>query len=496
MKTKWYHFICLILLLQIALFVRLHEISKFGIWEDEYWALYLATGRGDALFEIPHQVILTDPPAIGFANAPSWPHIWTGLDSVTHPPVFYFLLRWWVDLFGESDVSIRILPLVFGMAGILLLYDCVRLVAGPWWGLMAAGMMVFAPPQIDFSQQVRPYTLIAFEGLVIADILLRTRPWSNLKLLFLGSTVFAIALTHYFALGIIAGTAAYAFATFKGTQRLKVLATIIFSMLIALAIWLPMGLRNKDIGLGDRPSLTIAQEALPIITVPQRMLLGQNSEVKWTVIGFAVLVYVLPVFDRRKWLWWLWVSSTVCLIFLVDLHRRSCLLQFDRYALLAAPGVYAILAMPVKFGSLNRAGKVIPMVSLFGAIVFSIAHYQQGPDFTIDSTYQLENHRDQCAFLKHNIHSGDLLVLAGLSSFSPFSYFIVSHYNGRPDYPVMLLSSPIDPELKRQMLTFKHIWMMGSNPAEDTKALLPGWSPSDIHGSTYFDDVWQVNCRG
>jgi len=220
------------------------------------------------------------------------------------------------------------------------------------------------------------------------------------------------------------------------------------------------------------------------------MLLGQNSDLKWTVIGFTILVFILPIFDRRKWLWWLWLSSTVFIILLVDLHRHSNLLLFDRYAMIVAPAVYAILAIPI---NLRKLGEAIPIASLFAAIVYGAAHYQQGPDITLGSTYQLEDHRAQCAFIKRNIQSDDLLILSGLSSFSPFSYFLITHYNAQPTYPVILLWSPITPDLKHQMLHYKHIWMMGSNPTTDTKTLLPGSSPINIHGTTYFDPIWQVN---
>jgi Dolichyl-phosphate-mannose-protein mannosyltransferase len=494
-QIKWYHFACLAVVCGVGLLARLHQISRFGLWQDEYWALYLATGRGDELFEIPHQVILNDPPAVGFAGAPGFGHIWTGLDSVDHPPVFYFVLRAWVDLFGESDVAIRMLPLMFGVAGILLLFDCVRLGAGPWWGLGAALMIAVAPAQIDFSQQVRPYTLVAVEGLLVADILLRGPGLSRGKMILLGAAVFLLALTHYFAMGIVAGAAVYVLLTFVGKERVRVLAVIIGAATLAMVCWAPMLLKNKDTGLGDQPAMDFAQRVMPLISVPQRMLLGENSSVGWAVFGLAALVYVVAAFDRRKRLWWLWVVATVCIVLVIDLHRRSNLLQFDRYAMIAAPAVFAILAMPVATGRLKRLGQVVPIVSILGVIVYGAARFQQGPDITLGSTYQLEDHREQCRFLTEHVHDGDLMVLSGLSSFSPFSYFIVLHYNGPWRTPVLLLWTPANAELRERIRGYKHVWMMGSDAEGDTKTLLPGYSVLDVHGSTYFDYVWEVDSK-
>ena len=50
---RWYHLLCLAALLLVGTLIRLPDIGRFGCWRDEYWGLYLAAGRGDALFQIP-----------------------------------------------------------------------------------------------------------------------------------------------------------------------------------------------------------------------------------------------------------------------------------------------------------------------------------------------------------------------------------------------------------------------------------------------------------
>ena len=108
--TRWYHLALLLLLLIPGSQIRFHRLSSRSLWMDEYWSLYLSTARGQpsaGIFDAPKNVLLDPPPATNFDAAPPWWRIWTGMSSAVHPPLYHIALRWWVDLFGDSDVAIR-----------------------------------------------------------------------------------------------------------------------------------------------------------------------------------------------------------------------------------------------------------------------------------------------------------------------------------------------------------------------------------------------------
>ena len=228
-KPSWYHFACLLTLLLVGCGIRLKNLTKNAVWRDEYWALYLATGRGDTLFQIPSQTIVQNPPEVGLNAAPHWWHIWNGLHSVIHPPFYYLLLRSWVDLFGQSDRSIRMLSVLFGLLAIGLIFDSVRSCAGASSGVIAAAILTFAPTQIDFSQQARPYTLMACIALAICNVLLRIEKHgqSPIKLAWLAIFIVLAAMTHYFDLGIILAAGIYVLWSFKGPVRRQTIAVIV-----------------------------------------------------------------------------------------------------------------------------------------------------------------------------------------------------------------------------------------------------------------------------
>ncbi|MGD0388838.1 MAG: glycosyltransferase family 39 protein [Tepidisphaeraceae bacterium] len=493
-KPRWYHVACLLALILIGCGLRLKNLTKNAVWRDEYWALYLATGRGDTLFQIPSQTLVKNPPDVGLVGAPHWWHIWNGLHSVVHPPFYYFLLRWWVDLFGQSDRSIRMLSVLFGLLAIALIFDSVRLCAGASSGVVAAAIVAFAPPQIDFSQQARPYTLMACFALAICNVLLRIEKHgkSPVKLAWLALFIALAAMTHYFDLGIILAAGIYALLFFKGPVRRRSIAVIVSVVLIFAAVWVPNFLRSAaamHTGLG----FTDPNASLPlsILDAPQRLIFGVVRNGKWFVAAaMAILVYLLPPFDRQKRIWWLAAVLPLLTVVALDLARHSVLMQIDRYVFAASPGVCAIAAMPV-----NRwLGRAVPIAVLFGAVAFGLARVQQGPDLTgTVSVLQIEDERFIAGFLARNLAPGDVVVLTNNDiNYPAFEYEAIAHYSGPWKVPIVLLFDPADAVLKRQLSTCPRVWMVGNQMVQDTRWYFPNWRAIGRGGNTAFFSVWEI----
>ncbi len=101
------------------------------------------------------------------------------------------MLRCWVDLFGQGDRAVRAMSWVFGIGAAAVLFDAVRRAAGAWRGLAAAGIMIFAQAQIDFSQAARPYTMMVFLGAALCDAIIAVqyeRPSAGKLALIAGAT--------------------------------------------------------------------------------------------------------------------------------------------------------------------------------------------------------------------------------------------------------------------------------------------------------------------
>ncbi len=340
----------LILIVAIGGVLRCHKITKENLWIDEYRTLYLATGRGDSIYRLPLNQIIGHPPDVGFSDAPAWWYIWNGLNTTSHPPLYHILLRFWVDLLGDGDRSIRGMSTVFSLGCIVLMYVAVLKLSGDnSQALIAAGFMAFAPGEIYYSQQVRPYTLLQFIALAAGIILIsiERRGWSRAKGILLSMTVLMLALTHYFCAGVIVAFGVYSIVRVRPGERFAVLSAIVIPVLVALVAWGPHIRNDSENGYGRIPNRSLLHL---VLSVPQRLTLESNHDPlamadngSWPlVISIAAIAYLIPLFMLRRrrdlFFWWLWTVCAIGLVLAIDVVRHSTLLTMTRYVIPAAPG--------------------------------------------------------------------------------------------------------------------------------------------------------------
>ncbi len=493
-RLRWFHLIILITLLLIGGVLRSHQIARESLTLDEYWTLYLATGRGNQLFDIPYGTVVHSPPPVGFAGAPAWWHIWTGISSTTHPPLYHVALRWWVDLFGDRDGPIRAMSTLFCLAAAFVLFDLMRRIAGPWHGLFAAGIMLFAPAQIDYSQLARPYTMLVFFGALLCDALIaidRTGP-SPLKIAILAAAAMAMALTHYFSLGAILASLIYIAVRFRGRRRKLAIAAILAGLLLAAILWGPV-LFNIWRQYSAYQNYTkghtggILELAQLILIIPLQLFLDPSHHWPWTaIIPLSLLIFVTPLFRFRRspemLLWWLWIICTIGMVAAIDLSRDSTLVAVVRYIFLSSPAIYAILATPLP----GRLGAMVPLLMFLCAIPFGLSRVQTGPEQSTD--WRLLSHQ-----LHQMIGPHDAVALTGYYDVEPANhYFVIAHYTGEWKSPVIFLSDPISKPAMSQLASYAHVWMVGHFSDLETRQFLPGWRVGVQHAVGTSNAFWQV----
>ncbi|MEO0804030.1 MAG: glycosyltransferase family 39 protein, partial [Cyanobacteria bacterium J06642_2] len=94
--------------------------------------------------------------------------------DIHHPPLYYVLVRWWADWFGDGVGSVRSLSVVFG----LLVLPCAywvawELTASPLAGWLAVAIVAVSPVQVIYSQEAREYSLWFLTTLLASGALLR-----------------------------------------------------------------------------------------------------------------------------------------------------------------------------------------------------------------------------------------------------------------------------------------------------------------------------------
>jgi len=90
-----------------------------------------------------------------------------------HTPLFYIALHFWINIFGESDLAIRLLPVLFGVLTIPVVYLCGKELNSNKTALTAAFFTAINSLLIYYSQEVRMYSLTALFSALIMLFLLR-----------------------------------------------------------------------------------------------------------------------------------------------------------------------------------------------------------------------------------------------------------------------------------------------------------------------------------
>ena len=171
----------------------------------------------------------------------------------THPPLYYVALKEWTELFGVTDFAMRSLSVVFGVALIPLVYLFSKKVSGnmltPY---LATFVTAISPFLIDYSQETRSYTMLAFltilSGYFLHEALTKSPMKFNIDWLIFSILLPIAFLTHYiFAFGIIS-MALISFGYLKHAKLLRkenILGIITLLMkvsvvpLVAFGLWFP-----------------------------------------------------------------------------------------------------------------------------------------------------------------------------------------------------------------------------------------------------------------
>jgi uncharacterized membrane protein len=123
------------------------------------------------------------------------------------PPLFYVMLHFWMGWFGTSDVAVRSLSGVIGVATVPLAWVAGRRLGGPRVGWAAMLLVATSPFATRYDTETRMYSLVVvltvLGFLALDRSLRRPRPGN---LIAVGAVTGLLLYTHYWSLYLIATT--------------------------------------------------------------------------------------------------------------------------------------------------------------------------------------------------------------------------------------------------------------------------------------------------
>ncbi|MFQ5811978.1 MAG: glycosyltransferase family 39 protein [Anaerolineae bacterium] len=408
--------IILILLLLTAFALRLYRLDHQEIWGDEAHSAYVAS--------LP---LLS-------AVSPR---------TETNPPLYHFLLYFWVKLTGSSVFALRFLSLVLGVLTVPLVYRLARLAFGELVSLLAALLCAISPFLVYYSQEARMYALATFSTTLSMFLLARIVsgergpsrprrfPSKNLRGLkwtaYLLATAAAI-FTHYYALFVVVAQNAVLMTLWR-RDRGKLRRWSAVQSALALS-YLPWVLAQRGF-LGGKASARFDELTLPgLISIVKRSLIAFSVGTTVEMLGdYLTLAFLLLVAlglaaafrsraDGNRWQPWLLLAWLV--IPLISAWLVNPIMPFfqERYLLVAAPAFIILVAR-----GLGWMGDRWPWALVLGLLLVVSASSFSLHGWFFDDAYTKGEYELMMDYVRDHAQQGDLLLLNNPLQDALFDYY-------------------------------------------------------------------------
>ncbi len=176
--SRWAWLLALGGAVAVAAALRLFKLGAYGLWRDEAEAVFTALAAGP----------------LGIAEV---------LRGDVHAPLYFYLLRPWVALWGRGEFAVRLLSALCGIVTVPLLYVAGKELYGSTGrgkliGLLAAWSGAILPLHVVTSRTARMYSLLPLAALLtllaLHGALQRGKRWAWPAYVLAGA---ATLYTHY-----------------------------------------------------------------------------------------------------------------------------------------------------------------------------------------------------------------------------------------------------------------------------------------------------------
>lgn len=478
-----------------SLAVRLYLLDGQSLWSDEGTSVALA---------------LRDLPAIT-----------TGAALDIHPPLYYYVLHFWMLALGSGEIAVRAPSVLLG-AGVSLLTFALGLRIFGWWaGIAAAVLSIVSPLQVQYSQETRMYMLATFLGLL--TVAATYEAWSGEtkhrpRWLALWTVAAAGALySHYFAATVLVAENLAVAILVASRWRTSGKATALHGVagwaicqvaaLVCFAPWLTIMLQQWANWPAVSQAFT-APELIARAAVAFSAGLAVEEGAGWlpaVVLGALMIAGVALRTSKRpggssgadapalspRVLAALYLLMPLAIMFLLSLRRplynpKFLLVAAPAWCLLAGAGIQALASIA---GGRVRALAVTLLCAV--AVIVTLPYLNS---YYLDGRFARDDYRGIVRTIVSMSRPGDAIVLNAPGQVDIFSYY---YHGDLPVYPLPR-QRPLDvadTSLQLEGIAKQHgrIWMVLWGVAEsDPQRMVETWLDGHAFKSS---DHWYGNAR-
>jgi hypothetical protein len=431
-KLLWTIGIVLIVLIAFAL--RFRDLTGDGLWVDEGLSLHLA-----------------QTPLDTFLSALS--------AREQTPPLFHLLLKGWIAVWGDSDLAIRALPALIGVAGVALLGVLLRPL-GWWTSLAGAAFLAVNPYHITYSQEARGYGLLVLMGVASCWAMARciARPTVRDQTIFVVASALLLYTHLYGVFVLLAQNLVYLTHRLWRQCAWRAWLMMQAAVLLLFAPFLPTVVRwvaGVSRGFWIEPGQFTLAAAY------------RDYAGAWWLLGAllaAAIVAVAVRENRRDWRMWLLVWLAILPVIVpVTVSALTRPIFVDRYGIVAAAAMCGLAGIGIaRMGRL--AGTIAFLVIFNGSLMQCLS--DPPPAWRVEW-------REAVQKVNQNGEEGDVILVHQAFQTSP----VILHYLTHPGVGVAELP-PDDPRpaIDRWRADGRDVWVIA--PTAQTPALLDKTGPA------------------
>jgi uncharacterized membrane protein len=529
---RWGLFLLLCITL-IGAGLRLYRLDEKSLWSDEIATIATSMGNSiDPVAFTQHHKQFDPPqpiPAGDYLKKATQSHSNGNLTQVAqvteilkdnvHPPLFFWLMHWWIQAVGLNAGLLRIPAVLFGILCIPAIYWLAVGVAGlneqtkgealPMsasgkipLALLSAMFMAISVYQIDHAQDARQYTLLLLLAIMAIGVAVRIAqkkptsvwPWLALALLLLAGLY-----TQYFFLNII--LLVFGYLTWTGRRNRPFLARLIGTGVVVgigflpwwpiftqqlvfvkaaghytAGLWKPMQLPEKlwriacEFFMPDNPLGKIIPLLVLLVALGSGYTQRNNGKGKYAGLSTGLSLLLA------------WLAVVMGGQVAIDIIKHSHTATIRRYLLLASPACYLLMAYGIVFIG-QRMSRQWGWLTA-GTLSILLCGFMLA-----DTNQQLRaNHtssdefKQSAAWINQSTQANDVVLVSKSGAMAVgMAYYLKPGIRMRgidvPEYRILMNDTPLMQQLCHivQAKPSPRIWLIFSHEAPSTRERLTAW---------------------
>jgi mannosyltransferase len=348
-----------------------------------------------------------------------------------HPPLYYLFLKFWTEMFGFSELSLRLPSVILGVATIYLTILIAFKVSQKRSVAISAGLFLLTSQfHIYYSQEARMYSMAAFFAalLIYSFLFILERDKVDKYSVLFSASLFGLMFTDYLPVLLLPILFVVPISMKKNTRWWCRYLVLFLPLIIFGAVWLPYFIYQSTRGRWLVQTLPAWKTLAGGATFKQAVLVwmkfvgGRLSFVNKVNYYLYILIVSTPflyLFSRvvfrlkiKFLIVWLWLLVPLTTGFLLSFFFPAFI--YFRF-LYVVPAFYLLLSL-----GLDTLKSSMRKIVAFTVILINITSWTI---YVYDTKQQREMWRQAVGFVEEKVQKDEVILMVYPEPFAPYRWY-------------------------------------------------------------------------